>query len=138
MDTINQQQDTSVASLEAKILDEVRKTNRKHTVHFYYTEPFKVKVATFNPLLNEMFTLASITSEISIVDALENVLRYVVTHRDCYNSYTVIWSKKISDVIESNSSVFYCKNVKEVIDKFFDGKDEDSYIIYEIKMSPLS
>jgi hypothetical protein len=130
----------SIALLEAEILDEVRKTNPKHTVQFTYSDPYDVKVTTFNPLLGEFFTLATVSSELSKEDALQQVLNYIKTHREEYNSFTVIWAKKIvgSDDTKPAPSVFYCNSIRQVLDKFFDGKDEDMYIIYEIKMNPIS
>jgi len=130
----------TIALLEAEILEEVRKTNPKHTVQFAYSNTYEVKVTTFNPLLAEFFTLATVSSKISKEDALHTVLNYIKTHREEYNSFTVIWAKKIvgSDDTKPAPSVFYCNSIRQVLDKFFDGKEEDMYIIYEIKMNPIS
>lgn len=130
----------NIALLEAEILEEVRKTNPKHTVQFSYSEPYDVKVTTFNPLLAEFFTLATMGSTLSKEDALQKVLVYIKTHREEYNSFTVTWAKKIvgSNDTKPAPSVFYCNSIRQVLDKFFDGKDEEMYIIYEIKMNPIA
>lgn len=129
-----------IALLEAEILEEVRKTNPKHTVQFSYSDPHELKVSTFNPMRSEFFTLATVSSKISKEDALQNVLNYIKTHREEYNSFTVVWAKKITGAEDTKPapSVFYCNSIRQVLDKFFDGKDEDMYIIYEIKMNPIS
>jgi len=128
-----------VGLLEAEILEEVRKTNPKHTVSFLY-EPNKVKVSTFNPLREEFFTLISVKSESSVEDALKKALIYIKTHRVEYNSFTVVWAKKQNQAHQTKPepSIFYCNSIRHVLDKFYDGKDEDMYIIYEIKMNPIS
>jgi len=129
-----------IALLEAEILEEIRKTNPKHTIQFHYSDSFTVKVKTFNPLLGEFFTLSTTISQVSTEDALHQVLIYIKTHRKEYNSFTVTWAKKIkgSDDTKPAPSVFYCNSIRQVLDKFFDGKDEDMYIIYEIKMNPIA
>ena len=126
--------------LEAEILEEVRKTNPRHTVHFDYSNTERVKVTTFNPLLSESFMLASVKVEESTEKALREVLNYVKTHREEYNSFTVIWAKKLKEAGDPKPapSVFYCNSIRQVLDKFYDGKDEDMYIIYEIKMNPIA
>ena len=56
-----------------------------------------------------------------------------------YKSYTVEWCKiQHGRLGTTNISYFYCKNAKEVVNKFYHGKTEDNYEIYNIKLNPIS
>jgi hypothetical protein len=55
------------------------------------------------------------------------------------DSFTVNWSKKENGTLGSyNTSYFYCHDITEVISKFFAGKSVRDYVIYEIKLNPIS
>ena len=54
-------------------------------------------------------------------------------------SFTVKWNKiEKGRLGETNTSYFYCKNAKEVTDKFYHGKVEEEYDIYSIQQNPIS
>lgn len=129
----------TIVDLESKIALEIRKDNGS-TVSFNYDYvPFSpittVKAFTVNPVTRELFLLHSVTSQTQ-QDALESILTYVKTHKDEMNSFTVKWSRKTDGI--SYTSFFYCKDVMELVSKFYDGKDPYLYIIYEIKLNPIA
>lgn len=129
-------------TLESRIQQEISKDS-KCTVSFQYL-PTKIKVFTYNTVTQEFFLLLSMPmkSEGEIkngsytIDTLLLMSDYLESHKIESNSYTVEWSKKKSTV--KNTSYFYCENVRQVIDRFFDTKDPDGYIIYNIKLNPVA
>ena len=38
----------------------------------------------------------------------------------------------------THKSYFYCKDIYELLDKFFYDKKKENYVIYEIKLNPES
>lgn len=144
-----------IIQLEDKISKLIFSDN-KRTVHFEYTNqeietPFSVLESaqpvytkstkyqviahTFNSINQETFLLKSEVGE-SYEECLEKILTYIESTRQIVSSYTVIWSKKRDNV--RNTSYFFGSTIVEVIEKFFTGKDPNQYLVYEIKMNPLS
>lgn len=137
----------AITGLESQITKEVQKSNGC-TVHFKYERTpdcVTVKVFTFNPISNEFFLLDSAKSSkaSAIHDTnieeylLGQILEYVRTHKQEFSSYTVVWCKK-DDPKNQITSYFYCKNAKEVADKFYDGKDPDAYVVYKLELNPIA
>lgn len=137
---------TRTIELEAEISATIHKDNNC-TVTFDYSigegitdRASKVSAYTFNPLTEEFFLLYTVFGKDKI-RCLESLLVYVQTHTKEMSSYTVSWSRKVLGSVGSmrskvNVSYFYGKNVKDVIDKFFAGKDPDMYYVWEIKLNP--
>ncbi len=70
------------------------------------------------------------------MDVLHKMLDYVKTHKHSKDSYTIQWSLK--DGKELHTSYFRGKNIYEVLDKFYYGKDITSTIIFSISLNPIS
>lgn len=126
--------DAKIIELEDKIANIIHKDNGR-TAHFEYLDGSMVVVYTYNHHNRETFLL---TKKIGLdyAEALSKVLDYVMSNEKDYDSYTVIWSRKGRP--ERNTSYFYCQDVTQVIDKFFEGKDKNLYKVYEITMNPVS
>lgn len=137
-----------IIKLEDKITS-IIKTDGK-TVHFDYsdnkTESFfsnqsvnyTVSAYTFNSKSGETFLLKTVVAK-SPIQALEAILDYVTRTNESSSSYTVEWCKKENGRLgKYNISYFYCKNPKEVLDKFYSGKNEDDYEIFLLKLNPIA
>lgn len=71
--------------------------------------------------------------------ALLEIHDYVASNKETIDSFTVMWAKKENGRLGStNISYFFCHDIKEVVDKFFSGKSLKDYVIYEIKLNPIS
>jgi len=120
------------------------------TVHFEYTADLAdkgsykkvgpecditVSAITVNPKSEETFLLRKETASTK-EKALKKLLDYVKSQKGL-NSFTVIWMKR-GDVINRNTSYFYCHDVLDVVEKFFYGKNSVDYIVFEIKLNPIA
>jgi hypothetical protein len=125
-----------IARLESQIVSEIKQDNGA-SISFMYDgkNGENLRVFTFNNVSKEFFLLSSVITE-SSEDSLKQVLHFLKTHKTDYDSYTVRWKRKGSET--SNVSYFYCKDVPELIEKFFAGKDREMYVIFEIKMNAIS
>jgi hypothetical protein len=127
--------DNVIIQLEDEISKLVYSDNGR-TVHFEYCgSGNQVNAYTYNKTNRETFLLKKAIGS-SYQECLEKILIYIKENEKSYDSYTVIWSRKGRN--ERNMSYFYCTDVIDVINKFFDGKDKKLYIVYEIKMNPKS
>lgn len=137
--------DRTIVKLEHDISTFINKDNGA-TVHFEYEygwiesksethiEAHTANVYTHNIKTGETFLLKSSYS-ITKEKALEQILEYVKTMHGL-SSFTVKWKKAGDNDVYT--SYFYCHDVTDVVKKFFTGKDVIDYIIYEIKLNPLS
>ena len=113
------------------------------TTHFEYEAAFpaklgdsalrKVTVMTYSKQKQATFLLKEVlvsTDE----EGLEEILKYAKSHKDDYDSFTVVWIKKgVGN--KSEKSYFYCKDLFEVLEKFYFNKNREDYVIYEVKMN---
>lgn len=133
-----------IMKLEALISSEIRRDNGA-TLSFNYernNDAHTARVFTLNPKTDEFFLLASATSYAQEA-ALVAVLDYVKNHKNEMNNYAVRWLKKSGYAQKdgdgkTNTSHFFCRDVAEVVEKFFAGKDSSMYIVYEIKLCPMA
>jgi hypothetical protein len=126
--------DNKIIKLEDKIATLILLDNQR-SVHFEYENNLMVSAYTYNSTTRETFLLKKEVG-LSYIDCLEKILEYVKSSQTSYNSYTVIWNRKGRS--ERNVSYFSCRDILEVVDKFFEGKDKNLYLVYEIKMNPIS
>lgn len=126
-----------ILQLEHDISSFISKDNGA-TVHFEYSkDSFASETAsayTVNPETKEVFLLKTVRTNSKEL-ALEEILEYVKNQKSM-NSFTVIWKKIPSEKTET--SYFYCHDVTDVIKKFFAKKNLADYIVYEIKLNPIS
>lgn len=94
-----------------------------------------LKLITVNPRHKQSFLFHQETG-FGEMDALHKMLDYVKTHKHSKDSYTIQWSLK--DGKELHTSYFRGKNIYEVLDKFYYGKDITSTIIFSISLNPVS
>ena len=127
--------------LEDKI-SELVKTESKCTVHFDYNkvsggsaDKISLTVTTFNPVHDEKFILMKVT-ESGILKCLDKVVSYLEHHKRYQSTYTVMWSEKAKFML--NTSYFYAYDMQEVLERFYEGKDRHAFIIYDMKLNPMS
>lgn len=94
-----------------------------------------IRVFTDNPKTQESFLLKEVECE-NIYNGLSFILNYVNNHKKDYSSFTIEWAKKGKTL--SNISYFYCHDAKEALDKFYFNKERDEYIVYSLKINPIS
>jgi hypothetical protein len=134
-----------IFELESKISEKIKSDNGR-TVHFEYIKeqvdrngilisPCKVSTWTFDSIITESFLLKSMEGE-KYEDCLEKILEYVESIPNSKHSYTVTWRK--TGLVGLNTSYFYCKDVVEVVEKFFEGKEINEYKIFKIELMPIS
>jgi len=107
-------------------------------IQFEYKMRAKVSAFTLNSVTKETFLLKEVTCETHL-ECFNKILDYVEHTKESMNSFTVHWSKKENGTLGSyNTSYFYCHHILEVMDKFFANKDVKDYVIYDVKLNPLS
>jgi len=107
-------------------------------IQFEYKMRAKVSAFTLNSVTKETFLLKEVTGETHL-ECFNKILDYVEHTKESMNSFTVHWSKKENGTLGSyNTSYFYCHHILEVMDKFFANKDVKDYVIYDVKLNPLS
>lgn len=125
-------------ALEHAIIESVQKDNVNNcSVHFDYQKIGRVNVYTYNPKYQEKFLLTSGTGTTD-EEALMNAKNNIVKLHEGQNSYTVVW-KKHSDDSNMNTSYFVAHDIQDVLNKFYFHKDfPQNFLIYEIKLNPIS
>ncbi len=124
--------------LENSISKIVEEDNACST-HFEYTKSEKgsqeITIITYNPRHNQQFVFRKLESN-SVEKGLELVLEELQNHRKLHNTYTVVWLRKGDS--KTQTSYFTGSNMRDVLAKFYHNKDDDDYIIYELKLNPES
>lgn len=134
-----------IFDLERKISEIVHQDNNR-SVHFEYirsltneygvvTKPSKVNAWTFNNINNESFLLKSEEGN-SYSECLFKILNWLENVPKSKDHFTVKWRKMGTEGL--NVSYFYCKDVIELVEKFYERKNINEYQIFEIKMNPIS
>ena len=132
--------------------------DNKSTTHYDYhfnnnKTKYYLKIYTYNPRHNTTFLFLTEETDIddnilSSTDNLDNnlgdikikLLKTALWHvkrikPPKYNlNYTIQWKKKHED--EYFVSHFSGNTIKQIIDKFYDGKNYHDYIIYSAKLNP--
>lgn len=103
-----------------------------------YNMRAEVKSFTHNSQTGETFLLKVVSADTHI-QCLIKILEYLEHTKKNMNTFTVNWSRIENGVVGSyNTSYFYCHDVIEVVNKFFTGKNVRDYIIYDMKLNPIS
>jgi hypothetical protein len=126
-------------------------TDNGATVHFKYSTEWKngnlmphekqeedhtVSAYTVNPKNNETFLLKTETGASKQL-ALKKILEYVKNSKGM-SSFTVEWAKTVGGDASKKKSYFYCHDVLDVVEKFFDGKSLADYVVYSITLNPIA
>lgn len=98
----------------------------------------EVVAFTTNKTTGEKFLLKSSLGE-THAEALQKILDFVNKSKNTFQTFTVHWTKIENGNLGSyNTSFFYCHDMLEVVNKFFVGKSPKDYVIYDIKLNPIS
>ncbi len=95
----------------------------------------KLYLITLNPRHNQSF-LFHATEGTDKVDALEEMLDYVRNYKDRTSSYTVQWSARGDNSLQT--SYFRAKNVLEALDKLFYDRDPNSITVFSVILNPIT
>lgn len=106
--------------------------NFEETGHGNRTKLFLI---TINPRHDQSF-LFHATEGSDRMDALRNMLDYVRTYKERTSSYTVQWSARGQNTLQT--SYFRAKNVLEALDKLFYDRDPNSIIVFSVMLNPIS
>lgn len=98
-------------------------------------EATKLYLITLNPRHNQSF-LFHATEGSDKLEALREMLDYVRTYKERTSSYTVQWSARGENVL--NTSYFRAKNVLEALDKLFYDRDPNSITVFSVILNPIS
>ncbi|MBS1583654.1 MAG: hypothetical protein JST66_15755 [Bacteroidetes bacterium] len=98
-------------------------------------EATKLYLITLNPRHNQSF-LFHATEGSDKGEALREMLEYVRTYKERTSSYTVQWSARGENVL--NTSYFRAKNVLEALDKLFYDRDPNSITVFSVILNPIS
>lgn len=98
-------------------------------------EATKLYLITLNPRHNQSF-LFHATEGSDKAEALREMLEYVRTYKERTSSYTVQWSARGENVL--NTSYFRAKNVLEALDKLFYDRDPNSITVFSVILNPIS
>ena len=95
----------------------------------------KLFLITINPRHNQSFLFHAVEGTDKL-DALRNMLDYVRTYKERTSSYTVQWSAKGENNLQT--SYFRAKNVLEALDKLFFDRDPNSITVFSVILNPIS
>jgi hypothetical protein len=100
-----------------------------------HNNQMRLNVITVNPRHNQSFLFHSIEG-FDRKDALKKMLQYVKTYKERDSSYTIQWSIKGEN--ELQTSYFRAKDILEAIDKLNFGRDPNSITIFSVVLNPIS
>lgn len=95
-----------------------------------------LNLITYNPIHGQHFLYHSVegTEE---QDCLAVMLEYVKLHKDGgLKTWTIEW--KYKDEGDKVISYFSGKNLKEAMEKFYFDKDEETLVVYQTRLNPIS
>lgn len=129
--------------LEQRIQAQIYNDNRA-TCHFDYqsvdNQQIVLILITSNPTHNELFTLYTTDPHCNEIQCLDEVLVYLdkIRNKDhgLYN-YQVQWYKT-EEYDKKYTSFFTGKNIMEILNRFFENKDPDEFVVISIQMRPIS
>ncbi len=133
-------QEFQIKELENIILNHINKNNsNKCTVDFVYSpsehQGMDLYVITHNPVHKSNF-LFSKTWGVSEFEALQKCVNNLgKPDKSSENNYTVTWEKVGGT---TQNSYFTGQDVYDVLNKFYFQKIKEEYIIFNIKLNPVS
>ena len=95
----------------------------------------KLFVITLNPRHNQSFLFHAIEG-VDKLEALRNMLDYVKTYKERTSSYTIQWSARGDNNLQT--SYFRAKNVLEALDKLFFDRDPNSITVFSVMLNPIT
>ncbi len=95
----------------------------------------KLDLITINPRHNQSFLFQSVLG-FDKTDALNKMLDYVKTHKDKEGSYTIQWTTK--GMNELQTSYFRAKNIYDALDKLYYGRDMNNITVFSVVLNPVA
>lgn len=95
----------------------------------------KLYLITINPRHSQSFLFHAVEGT-NKLDALRNMLDYVHSYKERTSSYTVQWSAKGENTLQT--SYFRAKNVLEALDKLFYDRDPNSITVFSVTLNPIT
>lgn len=95
----------------------------------------RLDLITINPRHHQSFLFHS-TTGYDRLEALHKMLVYVKGYRDYENTFTIQWIARGEK--ELNTSYFRAKNMYEVLDKLYYGRDMNTITVFSLVMNPTS
>ena len=94
-----------------------------------------LNLITINSEHNQSF-LFHTTRGLDKVSALNAMVDYVSSYREKENSYTLQWAIRGTSRLET--SYFRGKDIYQILDKFYFGRDRTTILIYSISLNPIT
>jgi hypothetical protein len=95
----------------------------------------RLDLVTVNPRHHQSFLFHS-TTGFERLDALKKMLTYVREYRGFESTYTIQWIARGEK--ELNTSYFHAKNMYEVLDKLYYGRDINTITVFSLVLNPTS
>lgn len=95
----------------------------------------KLELITINPKHEESFLYHTVEAP-GKLEALEKMLEYVTKTSQVKQSYTVQWSQRGKGGL--HTSYFRARDVYEVLEKFYHGRDKEDYTIFSLTLNPVA
>jgi hypothetical protein len=133
VDTIKQQIVDFIKSDNGNVA-EISFTERSAFKFWSKEDRYKVNIKTYNPSKGISFLLTTNGGK-NKEEALNNAFHYIM-NKHFVNSYTVKWAKNPEHV--THISYFYCSDLYEVLDKFYNENNSKAFTIFNIKLNPIS
>jgi len=96
---------------------------------------WRLNLITINSAHSQSFLFHS-TRGMDKVGALGEMLKYVLSYREKENSYTIQWAIRGTSFLET--SYFRGKDISQILDKFYYGRDRNTIQIYAISLNPIT
>ncbi|GAB4420701.1 MAG: hypothetical protein OHK0039_34590 [Bacteroidia bacterium] len=94
-----------------------------------------LELITINPKHDQSFLFHAVSGS-DKQDALQKMVEYVLQNSKQKSSYTVQWTQK--GLGELHTSYFRARDIYEVLEKFYHGRDKDRYTIFSITLNPVA
>jgi hypothetical protein len=95
----------------------------------------RLDLITINPRHHQSFLFHS-TTGYDRLEALRKMLAYVREYRDYESTYTIQWIARGEK--ELNTSYFRAKNMYDVLDKLYYGRDINTITVFSLVLNPSS
>lgn len=99
-------------------------------------ETVALELITINPIHEQSFLLHTIKG-LDKLEALNKMQEYVEQKYESESSYTIQWMDKEGDN-KLHTSYFRGHNIYEILDKFYYGREQNSYKIFSINLNPVA
>ncbi|MDX1907037.1 MAG: hypothetical protein SF053_08365 [Bacteroidia bacterium] len=129
-------QHVEIARLQRDISRKLDLPMDKLVFNFRENSPgITLELITINPRHDQAFLFHTVEAT-GKTEALEMMLDYVVKSFRKEQSYTVQWAQRGSG--ELHTSYFRAQDMYEVLDKFYHGRQADTYIVFSVVLNPIA